>query len=75
MVSLIIAFPGIVSSGLDKEETLNMEQVQNEMMNATQADADATASPMAPTVGGEAPVDDPMKLMQDAMDKDASKKP
>jgi hypothetical protein len=52
-----------------------MEQVQNEMMNATQADADATASPMAPTVGGEAPVDDPMKLMQDAMDKDASKKP
>jgi len=26
MVGLIIAFPGIVSSGLDKEETLNMSR-------------------------------------------------
>jgi hypothetical protein len=75
MVGLIIAFPGIVSSGLDKEETLNMEQVQNEMMNATQADADATAIHTPPTEGGEAPADDPMKLMQDAMEKDAVKKP
>ena len=75
MVGLIIAFPGIVSSGLDKEETLNMEQVQNEMMNATQADADATTIHTPPTEGGEAPADDPMKLMQDAMEKDAAKKP
>jgi GntP family gluconate:H+ symporter len=75
MVGLIIAFPGIVSSGLDKEETLNMEQVQNEMMNATQADADATAIHTPPTEGGEVPADDPMKLMQDAMEKDAAQKP
>ena len=75
MVGLIIAFPGIVSSGLDKEETLNMEQIQNEMMNATQADADATTIHTPPTEGGEAPADDPMKLMQDAMEKDAVKKP
>jgi len=54
---------------------LNMEQVQNEMMNATQADADATAIHTPPTEGGEAPADDPMKLMQDAMEKDAAKKP
>jgi GntP family gluconate:H+ symporter len=72
MVGLIIAFPGIVSSSLDKEETLNMDQVQTEMMNATQADADATANHTPPTEGGEAPADDPMKLMQDAMEKDAA---
>jgi TRAP-type mannitol/chloroaromatic compound transport system permease large subunit len=75
MVGLIIAFPGIVSSGLDKEETLNMEQVQNEMMNATQADADASATHTPPTEGGEAPADDPMKMMQDALEKDATQKP
>ena len=75
MVGLIIAFPGIVSSGLDKEETLNMEQVQNEMMNATQADADASANHTAPTEGSAAPADDPMKMMQDALEKDATKKP
>ena len=75
MVGLIIAFPGIVSSGLDKEETLNMEQVQNEMMNATQADADASVNHTAPTEGSAAPADDPMKMMQDALEKDATKKP
>jgi len=44
-------------------------------MNATQADADATAIHTPITEGGEAPADDPMKLMQDAMEKDAAKKP
>jgi len=75
MVGLIIAFPGIVSSGLDKEETLNMEQVQTEMMNASQADADPNASSTSATPANESSADDPMKLMQDAMDKDAAKKP
>ena len=73
MVGLIIAFPGIVSSGLDKEETLNMEQVQNEMMNASQGEQDPNAA--APAAGSEAPADDPMKMMQDALEKDATNKP
>lgn len=74
MVGLIIAFPGIVSSGLDKEDTLNMDQVQTEMLNASQGeDPNAATTPAA--AGNEAPTDDPMKLMQDAMDKDAAKKP
>jgi GntP family gluconate:H+ symporter len=72
MVGLIIAFPGIVSSGLDKEDTLNLEQVQTEMMNASQTDADPNATAPA---GNELPADDPMKMMQDAINKDAQKKP
>ena len=31
MVGLIIAFPGIVSSGLDKEEKIDLDQVQQQM--------------------------------------------
>jgi GntP family gluconate:H+ symporter len=75
MVGLIIAFPGIVSSGLDKEEGLNAEQVQLEMMNATH-DGEPAADPAAqPGAATEAkPEDDPMKMMQESMNKDADKK-
>ena len=77
MVALIIAFPSIVSSGLDKEEGLNAEQVQTEMMNATQ-DADNAADPTAtPQPGAETetkPEDDPMKMMQESMNKEGEKK-
>jgi hypothetical protein len=68
-----------VSSGLDKEEGLSAEQVQLEMMNATHDSdiaADPTAAP-APAPGTEdqaKPEDDPMKMMQDAMNKDAAGK-
>jgi tripartite ATP-independent transporter DctM subunit len=74
MVGLIIAFPGIVSSGLDKEDTLNMEQVQTEMMNASQVDAQVNPDTQK-IQGEELPADDPMKMMQDAINKDAQKKP
>ena len=75
MVGLIIAFPGIVSSGLDKEEGLNAEQVQLEMMNATQ-EGEPSADPAAQTgAATEAkPEDDPMKMMQESMNKEADKK-
>jgi GntP family gluconate:H+ symporter len=76
MVGLIIAFPGIVSSGLDKEEGLNAEQVQLEMMNATH-DGDTVADPAAAQPGASTeskPDDDPMKMMQESMNKDAGKK-
>ena len=75
MVGLIIAFPGIVSSGLDKEEGLNAEQVQLEMMNATH-DGDPVADPAAqPGAATDAkPEDDPMKMMQESMNKEADKK-
>ena len=76
MVGLIIAFPGIVSSGLDKEEGLNAEQVQLEMMNATQ-EGDAVEAPNPLQPGGESDSkaeEDPMKMMQESMNKEAAKK-
>jgi TRAP-type mannitol/chloroaromatic compound transport system permease large subunit len=81
MVALIIFIPTIVSSGLDKTEKVDLDQVQKQM----DADNKASAMPEAPTAempqeGASAPAgdgklaeDDPMKAMQDAMDKDTKK--
>ena len=76
MVGLIIFFPGIVSSGLDKEVAVDLNQVQLQM----EADSKAPEMPV-PEAGQEgsaaadakAAEDDPMKAMQDSMDKDAKK--
>jgi len=76
MVGLIIAFPGIVSSGLDKKEVYDMEKVQREMeanMPAPELmppmEPDASAS--EPETGASAPAsaaeDDPMKALQESM--------
>ncbi len=67
MVGLIIAFPGIVSSGLDKKEVIDLDKVVLEV----QADAPAPAA--SEPADGSAPVvddNDPMKAMQDTMDKE-----
>jgi len=77
MVALIIFFPGIVSSGLDKEVAVDLNQVQLQM----EADSKAPEMPV-PEAGQEgsaaadakAAEDDPMKAMQDSMDKDDAKK-
>jgi TRAP-type mannitol/chloroaromatic compound transport system permease large subunit len=71
MVGLIIAFPGIVSSGLDKEEKVDLDKVVLEVQ------AEAPAKPASDPVMGELPPPandqqsdgDPMKAMQDSMDK------
>jgi GntP family gluconate:H+ symporter len=65
MVALIIAFPGIVSSGLDKEEKFDMKQVTQEMQDALK-DATPVA---APTADDKQSDDDPMKALQESMDK------
>ena len=72
MVGLIIAFPGIVSSGLDKAEVIDLDKVVLEV----QADppAEAASAPAgglvpAPAVDGTQSDADPMKAMQDAMNK------
>jgi len=72
MVGLIIAFPGIVSSGLDKEEKVDLDKITLEV----QAEAPKAAA-SEPTMGelaapgsDEKPTDaDPMKAMQDSMEK------
>ena len=78
MVSLIIAFPGIVSSGLDKKEAVDLDKVGAEMMlnmpaaepEAPLPDPDAPADTTAPTATPDAAADaDPMKAMEEAMKK------
>ncbi len=78
MVGLIIFFPGIVSSGLDKEVKVDLDQVQLQMEAANQAQE--VPAPEMPADGASAPegaekVDDndPMKAMQDALTKDSKK--
>jgi TRAP-type mannitol/chloroaromatic compound transport system permease large subunit len=66
MVGLIIAFPGIVSSGLDKKEIIDLDKVVLEV----QADA-VPADGSAPAVDDN----DPMKAMMDDAARDAKKKP
>ena len=83
MVGAIIAFPGIVSSGLDKKEVYDMNKVQLEMeSNMPPSDPEVTA-PSPETSGsdattGAAPTettadDDPMKAIEAALAKDAKK--
>ena len=77
MVGLIIAFPGIVSSGLDKAEVYDLDKVRMEM-EATMPDAAGAPEATDPTAGMEgassapgdaaAPAaDDPLKALQDSM--------
>ena len=73
MVGLIIAFPGIVSSGLDKVEKIDLDkvilQVQEEPVEAVPVPGSA-AEAAAEQKHAD---DDPMKAMQDSMDKDKKK--
>ena len=77
MVALVIAFPGIVSSGLDKAEVYDLDKVRMEM-EATMPDAAEAPEATDPTAGMEgassapgdaaAPAaDDPLKALQDSM--------
>ena len=75
MVVLVITFPGIVSSGLDKAEVYDLDKVRLEMeanMPAPMEQADPTAG----MPGSEAPAaeDDPLKAMQESLSQDAEKK-
>ena len=85
MVSAIIAFPGIVSSGLDKAEAVDLDKVGTEMMaNMPGAEPAASAPSLLPEPDASAPAgelkvpaptpeaaaaDDPMKAMEESMKK------
>ncbi|MDO9399865.1 MAG: TRAP transporter large permease subunit [Polaromonas sp.] len=70
MVGLIIAFPGIVSSGLDKVEKIDLDkvilQVQEEPVEAAPAPGSAAEAAAEQKLAD----DDPMKAMQDSMAQD-----
>jgi TRAP-type mannitol/chloroaromatic compound transport system permease large subunit len=71
MVGLVIAFPGLVSSGLVKEETIDADKVFQQMQkqqNATDAAAGASSAPLV------TPTDeDPMKALQRSMQQQGKK--
>jgi TRAP-type mannitol/chloroaromatic compound transport system permease large subunit len=70
MVGLIIAFPGLVSSGLTKEPTVDAEAVLMQMRADTATeDADAAKTE---TPGQDA---DPVKALMESMKDDQGKKP
>ncbi len=56
MVGLIIAFPGLVSSGLTKEATIDADKVFQQMQNdAREPKAEPKQDPSAPDTGAAAP--------------------
>ena len=78
MVAAIIFFPGIVSSGLDKEVKVDLDQIQLQMEADNKSmDIPALEAPQGgasgPAADGKADDNDPMKAMQDSMDKDTKK--
>jgi TRAP-type mannitol/chloroaromatic compound transport system permease large subunit len=81
MVVSVIAFPVLVTGGIEKVETLSSEQIMNQLdQPSTDTAADPTAGMDTGTKEGEAPAadaaqDDPMKAMLEAAEKDAKKKP
>ena len=76
MVGLVIAFPGIVSSGLEKAEVYDLDKVRLEMEANMPAPMDQ-ADPTEGMTGGDstAPAtDDPLKAMQDSLATEPEKK-
>jgi hypothetical protein len=81
MVAAVIAFPVLVTGGIEKVETLNADQIMQQLDMPS-------AEPTDPAAPGEAkegdaanpapadsakPEDDPMKAMMEAAEKDAKK--
>jgi TRAP-type mannitol/chloroaromatic compound transport system permease large subunit len=86
MVGLIIAFPGMVSSGLVQEETIDADKAFQELRmqdmpeEATEAADPAASDPLASDPSASTPDDepatdddDPMKALEDAMKADEQK--
>ena len=79
MVGLIIAFPGIVSSGLDEKQDYDLDKVR-EQMEADMAPPIDFANPTMegfdmPPADEPAPAveDDPLKAMQESMEQEGKK--
>jgi TRAP-type mannitol/chloroaromatic compound transport system permease large subunit len=70
MVALIIAFPGLVSSGQSKEPTVDAEAVLMQMRADTATDAAAEAAQTS-----DADQVDPVKALMESMKEDQGKKP
>jgi len=90
MVSLVIAFPGLVSGGLDKQKEVDLSKFRIEMpaqkqdaapapnlndLFKTEPKSDAGGAPAAAApAGGESKPNDPMQSILDAVKKEAEQK-
>ena len=76
MVAMIIAFPGLVSTGTAKGTELNAEQVLEQMQTPAET-IDTSTIPETPASGAEgaSKEEDPMKELLEAMKRDQDKKP
>ena len=70
MVGLIIAFPGLVSSGLNKEATIDADKVFQQMQAAPRASQNP-----AGTESAAEEKEDPMKGLMESLKNDQAKKP
>ena len=75
MVGLIIAFPGLVSSGLTKEPTVDADQVFQQMQVDTNQRSDDKAAAEIANPGSTDEKEDPMKRMMESIKEDQAKKP
>ena len=81
MVGLIIAFPGLVSTGLTKEPTIDADKVFQEMqMKPDKPAPEATVGPSGAAASASSPEadnakEDPMKGLMESLKDDQAKKP
>jgi TRAP-type mannitol/chloroaromatic compound transport system permease large subunit len=82
MLSLVVAFPVLVTGGIEKVETLNADQIMQQLdMPSADQPGDAASAPEGAAKEGEMPnpaadgakEDDPMKAMLEAAEKGAKK--
>jgi hypothetical protein len=88
MVALVISFPGLVTGGLGKTQTIDADKAFEQMQEQSrQSEEPAPAAPAAlpaqasqpeasaaPSLPAPPADDDPMKALQESMQKDAAKK-
>ncbi|HEY4663644.1 MAG TPA: TRAP transporter large permease subunit [Comamonas sp.] len=68
MVGLIIAFPGIVSSGLDEKVEYDLDAIREQMESSMPAPIDFDNPYMEQTPGSDSTADeDPLKALQESM--------
>ena len=75
MVSLIIAFPGLVSSGLTKDPTVDADTVMQQLQTDSQQRTDDKAAAEKANAGTADEKEDPMARMLESMKEDQGKKP
>ena len=75
MVGLIIAFPGLVSSGLTKDPTVDADTVMQQLQTDSQQRSDDKDATEKANAGPADEKEDPMARMRESMKEEQGKKP